>query len=100
MKVFATIPKRRARVAGFKHSGWRVVNDSTLLSPYVRDVDFIIRITEDGANGFLFDYRSIDGEFCADSSHRTINEAFELASELFSVSASDWLLNPNAKRQK
>ena len=100
MKFFATIQKRRARVAGFKNSGWRVVDESTPLSSEVRDIDFIIKITDDGSDGFLLDYKSTNGEFCADSSHNTIKQAFESASDIFGVSASDWLLSQNIKRQK
>ena len=98
MKVFAVIPKRRARVSGFKHSGWRVVEDSTPLSSSVRDVDFILRIIDDGADGFLFEFNSVDGEFCADSSHDTLAKAFCLAADMFAVSPTDWSLKPSPNR--
>jgi hypothetical protein len=100
MKVFATIEKRRARVSGFKYSGWQIVDDSTPLPSMVSEVEFTIKIIGDGADGFLLDYKSNNGEFCADSSHQTMSKAFELASEMFGVTASDWLLGPNTTKQK
>lgn len=87
MSLYSSIRGRPVWIIGWPHSGWRASEASesgASLLPF--DFD----ITDDGAGGFLLTYRSLDGKFVADSSHDSLDGAYETASRQFDIQRSEW----------
>ena len=88
MQVFASIRDRPTWIAGWPHSGWRGAEPSDRGAKQLR---FGFDITDDGVGNFLLVSFSADGVYRADSSHRTLADAYESAEEQFGVRRSEWV---------
>ena len=87
MPTFASIPERPTRITGFPHSSWRAADAD---DPASKVLPFRFAITDDGNANFLLCYHSLDGVFCADTWHETLEEAFAVAQEAFGITRSEW----------
>lgn len=87
MKSFATIARRVIRILGHPHSGW---SPADLDDDNALEVEFRFEITDDGNNGFLLVYQSLDGCYAADSWHETLAAAFTCAEESYGITPSEW----------
>jgi len=91
MQTFAQIPRRRLLIAGHPNSGWSIADEGT---PGSFELEFDFRITGDGGAGYLLIYASLDGQYAADSWHRSFEEACAAADEHFGIERIEWLMAP------
>ena len=75
------------RVAGSPRRGWGPADADDLAA---RVLPFRFDITDDGGGHFLLIYESLDGEFCADTWHASLEEAFAAAHDSFGIARSEW----------
>jgi hypothetical protein len=100
MKVYSQIRKRRLRVGGEQHTGWKLELASTPLHSPVRDLDFEFQIKDDGNANFLLCYSSLDGSLYGDTWHQTFAEAAEVALVEFGIQTHEWELIEEADSQE
>ena len=87
MTTFASIAERLIFIVGWPHSGWRAADPD---DPDGKVLPFRLEITDDGGGHFLFIYESLDGVFCADTWHESLEEAFAAAQDNFGITRSEW----------
>jgi hypothetical protein len=86
MATFASIRNRPTWIRGWPHSGWGITSQT---APGAKSLLFNFDISDDRGTGFVLVQYSVDGVFGADSWHQSLDEAFELATEL-GVDPSEW----------
>jgi hypothetical protein len=79
METFASIRNRPTCIRGWPHSGWRAAEPS---EPGAKTLLFGFDITADGAGGV----------YVADSSLRSLEEAYLAAERQFGVRRSEWTI--------
>lgn len=57
----------------------------------MKELPFRLTITDDGSGQFALDYKSLDGVYCADSSHEGLDAAFATAERQFGIGRSEWI---------
>jgi len=76
-------------VVGSQAAGWKPVDPRTAPVETSRRVLMDVRIDED-AGGYLLVYAADDGSVYGDTWHATLEEAEQVAEELFELRDSDW----------
>jgi hypothetical protein len=76
-------------VVGTQATGWKPVDPRTAPVQTSRRVLMDVRIDED-AGGYLLVYAADDGSVYGDTWHATLEEAEQVAEELFELRDSDW----------
>ena len=92
MTTLATIASRPLRITGWPHSGWRPADAD---DPSSRVLMFRFTITDDGAEGFVLDFASLDGVFFNDSWYASLEKALTGATEVFGIARSEWRRTKN-----
>lgn len=87
MPPFKTVRSRVVAIAGDPTRGWAAADPDDLSA---MEVPFDFSITSDGNANFLLVYRSVDGQYAADTWHETIEEAVSCASRTFGIEPSEW----------
>lgn len=89
MKSYAIIASRVVRILGHPNSGWSAadLDDDNAL-----ELAFRFEITDDGNQGFLLAYQSLDGRYAADSWHATLDEALALVEASFGITPAEWAM--------
>lgn len=89
MTTYASIAGRPTRITGWPHSGWRMADAD---GPAGKVLPFRFEITDDGGGHFLLISESLDGVFCADTWHESLEEAFAAARDCFGIGRSEWAI--------
>jgi hypothetical protein len=90
MTTFAEIPSVKIRVVGDMHTGWGPADAAEFPQDQIRELEFKLAITDDGARSYLLLVESFDGSCYADTWHQTFEEAMQVARESFGVAEDTW----------
>jgi len=87
MDFIASVPRRLVRITGEPNSGWSAADPDDLNAV---EMEFDFFVTSDGDANYLLVYESIDGRYCADTWHETVEEAKRCAKEAFGLEFEEW----------
>jgi len=87
MAIYVQVPRKIIRISGWPHSGWRATD---AYDPGGKELPFRFAVTDDGSGGYLLTYESLDGVYCADSCHSSVEDAMQCAADSFGVSRAEW----------